>query len=147
MSADHTETSYPVEDGEDDGESRRAAGSPSSLSSLTSFQYRTIHHEGGTQIVLRGAVEDEDKDAFRRALFQRRDDPNEPGVGGDDTTRDIALDLGDVSYLSEEAIAVLIQLLKAQRRQGAALRLVRTSSWVRRKLERTAILQFFVIDD
>jgi anti-anti-sigma factor len=87
---------------------------------------------------LRGAVEDEDKEAFRKALFQGTDA---------DGTRDIALDLGEVTFLSEEAITVLIQLLKTQRAQRAALRLVRLSPWVRRKLERTAVIQFFTVDD
>jgi anti-anti-sigma factor len=90
-----------------------------------------------TQIAIRGAVEDEDKEAFRKVLFHS----SKVKAG------DIALDLGAVTFLSESALAVLIQLLKAQHAQGASLRLVHLSPWVRKKLERTAILQFFAVDN
>jgi anti-anti-sigma factor len=134
MSTDHTVTA--------DGDREDEAADDSQhgfdpLPSLSSFWYRVSHRDGVLHIVIRGAVEDEDAGAFMKALFQSGD-PNDSG--------DIALDLGDVPFISESALAVLIRLLKAQRAQGFALHLTRLSPWIRRKLERTAIIQFFAVD-
>jgi anti-anti-sigma factor len=60
---------------------------------------------------------------------------------------DIALDLSQVTFLSEGALAVLVQALKLQRVRGAALRLIRPSLFVRKKLERTALSPFFLLDE
>ncbi len=110
-----------------------------------SFQHRLSQHEHVTLIEIHGDVEDDDKAAFREVLFQtiQNDAPGKRCVGTnsiDGTAGDIALNLSEVGFLSEEAVAILIHALKAQKARGALLRLVRPSPWVRKKLERTAVL-------
>jgi anti-anti-sigma factor len=133
----------------DDDQGDNSSFSTSLLSS-SSFQYRLSHRDDVTWIAIRGTLEDEDKDAFRKVLFQRIDIGNtsESAESSDkEKARDIVLDLDEVTFLSESALAVLIQVQKAQRAQGAALRLVHLSPRVRRKLERTAVIQFFSVDE
>jgi anti-anti-sigma factor len=60
---------------------------------------------------------------------------------------DILLDLSDVTFLSEQSLAVLIHALKAQNARGAALPLLRPSAFVRRKSERTNFSKFFPIEE
>jgi anti-anti-sigma factor len=55
--------------------------------------------------------------------------------------------LSDVAFLSEESLAVLIHALKLLRARGAALRLVRPSPFIQRKLQRTTLSAFFPIDE
>ncbi|MES2460993.1 MAG: STAS domain-containing protein [Armatimonadota bacterium] len=117
----------------------KALGSTSSSS--CSFQFRLSHRDNVAWIEVRGDVEDEDKIAFRNLIFHSLD---HAAVEKPD---DIALDLSAVNFLSEEAVAVLIQALKAQKARGAQLRLVRPSPWVRKKLERTALLSLFLVED
>jgi hypothetical protein len=135
--------------------SGNAAGTEALLcSSLPCFQCCFSHLARTTLINVRGEVQDEDKQAFRNILFQgiengkpgniHRGCPAEAEVV---EVVDVALDLSEVDYLSEEAIAVLIQLLKALRAQGTLLQIVRPSSWVRRKFVTKGLIPFFLILD
>jgi anti-anti-sigma factor len=90
-------------------------------------------------IEVEGDLEDEEKDAFEKAIF------GSPESREDD--EDIALDLSGVTFLPEGSLAVLVHALKIQRARGATLRLIRPLIFVRKKLERTALRPFFPTDD
>ncbi len=91
-------------------------------------------------LAVQGDLEDEEKDAFRDAVLGSN-------TSNDSGASDIALDLSGVTYLSEMALAVLIQVLKVQQCRGQKLRLLRASRPVRKKLERTALSPFFPIEE
>jgi anti-anti-sigma factor len=103
------------------------------------LEFRTSHQAGLTVVDVSGDLEDEDRDAFRQALTQSMENAGETG--------DLALDISAVSYISEGALAVLINALKVLKQQGRALHLIRPSPFVRRKLERMAVNKFFFKDE
>jgi len=82
-----------------------------------------------------GDVDREHEDTLRAAL-RRHIDAGEP---------DIVLDLSGVTFVSEEALGVLIGALRAQQGRGGALRLSHVSPCVKNKLARTRLCRLFPI--
>lgn len=117
------------------------AGREGDLSSPPAFEFHSVLHAGVTVLVFEGALEDEDKTAFRLVLFQSR-------TGGEPDkapASDLVLDLSGVTFLSEQALAVLVEALKAQNARGASMRLIAASDFVRKKLERTGLIKYLPI--
>ena len=103
------------------------------------FQFHRTQHAGVTVLVFQGELEDEDKAAFREILLQGR----HSGEHNTAHAKDLVLDLGGVTFLSEQALAVLLEALKAQYAQGASMRLIAASDFVQKKLERTGLAKYF----
>jgi anti-anti-sigma factor len=73
------------------------------------FEFHTTQHEGVTVLVFEGELEDEDRTAFREVLFQSI----ESGEPNKAPTKNLMLDLGAVTFLSEQSISVLVEALRA----------------------------------
>ena len=107
--------------------------------SRPAFQFHHTQHAGVTVLVFQGELEDEDKAAFREILLQGR----HSGERENAHANDLVLDLGGVTFLSEQALAVLVEALKAQYARGASLRLIAASDFVQKKLKRTGLAKYF----